>query len=1074
MWRVGLALLVVGACTIELGTRPRPPPPPPHTTSIGLTISTTTLPSGLRVVTVLDPRATEVQVTMRYQVGASSDVSRPGLAHLVEHLMFQQELDGQTLFAMVEDTATYFNAATTFDATTYVSRGSKSTLDKLLAVEAHRIEQRCQGISDAAFAREREVVLNEIEQRDQATEVYRAIHAALYEEGHPYRRAIGGTATTVGAITRDQACAFAEAYYAPNNAVLVVSGPLTRAEIDAAIGAFSGRVSKRTGAAPRPLPATHTRPQHVEVAAPIDEDVLVLAWPLPTDLETKVAVRAVGAALPRLVDGEIKGSAVALELGDGKVPMFGLAVLPSDEETFKQVVDGTRRGVERLPRMFRESQPDNLDEVLFDRAKQGAIYNLYASLEDGSGRDELLADAVLAGSDPNTAISKQLAVLRGITRDDAVELAERYFAANAPTVITLKAGAAKKRGDKTTLGNPIHDLGLRRTPIDPAAASRPAPKLADATPVAPRTRVLRNGLKVVLLPVTTVPTFEARLIFRAGTADEPVGLKGVALVAAHTLTWNLRHRDDVFAFVRAGGLRDTDVGPDRTSFIVQGVDQNFDVVLAGLRRWVCDGVYDDSAANFLTAMNRATKRSNDQGALTDAWRASLFGANHPYVQAGIARHANPALTLQDARGFRGAYFTPDNATLVIAGRFDPAIADRWIDFLFTDWSGRAAGRTVVQPTPQATSIAKSDDTSLVQLRLAIPAKRGTRAERLVIAAMLSDIARDVRHRLGASYTFDAQLAESRLSSYYFLAGFVDAPRAKEAVELIRDRILELQRDATAAARAFVIARGHVVTQLHSRIGSASALASRVERDVEMEFSPLSDLATADVVAALTIEGMRAPLDELDLARSTILMNGPTEHLEAAYAVLGRRPAYVQPVPAAASTPANTAPQLFGAEQRVLRSELQPALTLQPPPRLLWTASATVGAASIGADSNVFSGYQFIAGAGYRYGWTNAVGGSIGVGRFTTETSQNGTPVQNRLVPFDLLATWHLGGSGRTWAAVLLGLHLQRLQGNWSSAPLYGLCGGIDIVGHLGLTLRWEQAYERGGYSALSVGLAYRR
>jgi hypothetical protein len=52
---------------------------------------------------VRDPQATEVQVTMRYGVGAADDpIGKAGMAHLVEHLMHQQVPGTQSLFAQLE------------------------------------------------------------------------------------------------------------------------------------------------------------------------------------------------------------------------------------------------------------------------------------------------------------------------------------------------------------------------------------------------------------------------------------------------------------------------------------------------------------------------------------------------------------------------------------------------------------------------------------------------------------------------------------------------------------------------------------------------------------------------------------------------------------------------------------------------------------------------------------------------------------------------------------------------------------------------------------------------------------
>lgn len=1079
------ALLLGIAATVSMAAcvlAPRPPPAPPRETNLGLTISSVTLANGLRVVVVDDPRATAVQVTTRYQVGAVDDQQHPGMAHLVEHLMFQQVLDGQPLFAQLEDVATSFNATTTLDATTYVARAPASALDKLLAIETARLELRCRTISDPAFTQEREVVLNEVRQRDQATEVFAAIHGALYPEGHPYRQSIGGTVKSVAAITRDQACNFTDAYYAPDNAVLVISGKLTRPELAASLGKLGTRITRRSAAAHAAIPSATTRSRRVEVPAPIDDDVLVLAWPLPVDPDLQARVRAIGAVLPNLVDAEIKGQVEAVEFGDRRAPMFGLAVLPGDDETFQQAVDGARRGIEKLPGVFRNSGPEDGDEIVFDRVQQSAIYHVYASLEDGTERDVRLASYVMAGRDPSAALAAELRGLRGMSREQGSELASRYLAASAPIMVTLKASEARKRGDHLGLRAPIHDLGPRRTPPDPAQARRPADGDTPRPLLGMRTRVLRNGLKVVLLPLTTVPTFDARLVFRAGAADEPADQHGVALLAAHTLTWDLHYLYDLFPFARAGGMRDADVTADGTSFSVQGLDMNLDVVLAGLRRWVREGTYDDSAASFVHAMRRAAKRRQDQGPLTDAWRTALFGRSHPYVQAGIIRHANSALTIDDAARFRAAHYTPDNATLVIAGRFDPALADRWIDYLFADWRGHAETSQPPPVAPQPASIASIDDVAMLQVRVALPASAG-RPQRLVAAAMLNEIAHDVRFRLSASYAFDASLSETRLASFYVMGGWVDAARSTAAVKLVRDRVQELRTDGLAAARAFVIARARVLTQLRAQVGSAGSLAERVGHDVEMARDPMSDLQTAAAVQALTLDDMTAALGELDLSRAVVLMNGPAAEVRAAFDVLGRRPVYLQSTgakPEREAAPAPAPAAFAGAEQHVRYGDVKASLTAQPPfpERLLMIAPGLSRVETVGADNGNLhlTGYSLGAAAGYRYGWFSAVGAYVGVGLLDDSVLRSA-----RLIPIDVLGLVHLDGRS-FWGDLVLGLHLDHLAAattQWRASALYGLHAGFDVATfgthRIGIGLRWETTTRSATeYSSLSLGVVYRR
>src|SRR5258706_6837707 len=99
--RVGWFSIVVIA--VACAGPPRPPPAPPREAKLGLDISTFELGNGLRVVAVRDPRAADVHVTMRYGVGSADDASKPGIAHLVEHLMFQQVLGTQTIFALLQN-----------------------------------------------------------------------------------------------------------------------------------------------------------------------------------------------------------------------------------------------------------------------------------------------------------------------------------------------------------------------------------------------------------------------------------------------------------------------------------------------------------------------------------------------------------------------------------------------------------------------------------------------------------------------------------------------------------------------------------------------------------------------------------------------------------------------------------------------------------------------------------------------------------------------------------------------------------------------------------------------------------
>ncbi|HSN31007.1 MAG TPA: insulinase family protein, partial [Kofleriaceae bacterium] len=836
--------VIVGACVAAAGCHvAHPPPAPVRQSSLSLSISGLSLPNGLRVVVVRDPAASEIGVTMRYRVGSIDDGTHPGMAHLVEHLMFQQMLGAQSLFAHLEDDATEFNGLTSFDTTTYIARAPKAKLDELLSIEAVRVGFRCTTISDAAFEREREVVVNELRQRDAASELSAALHDAVYPPGHPYHQPTGGSVDSVRAITRDQACAFADAHYAPSNGVLVVSGNLTPDEVIASLKKFLARVAKRDVVAPASVAPVPAGGAHGSAPAPIDDAALVIAWPLPADPHARVEVDAIAAIAVLAIDAEIAGRVHEVALGDVSAPMLGFVIEPGVNETLDDVRTKVTRALDALPSELGHVHSQVLGDVAFDMLQQSAIYREYAKLESPAERDAELAQAVLDGHDPNELLAATFTGLRDLTPDSAAQIARTQLAFDQATVVELQP-AGKKTGHEMTLAAAVHDVGQRRDAPDPADAHKPLEPVASPLAAA-RTRTLPNGLKVVLLPLTSVPAVDIRLVFAAGTADEDAAHRGVAIAASRGLQFDPRYLNDLLLFAGAGGSQLVQLEPDTTTFEARGVDMHIDLLLAGLRRWVREGTYvDDELADALRAQ---AKLGDDGGAVTDAWRTALYGKDHPYVAAGLVRHISHEVSIDDVRAFRAAHYTPDNATLVIAGRFDAALADQWIDFLFGDWQGHAAKRTSEHAQPAVASLARFRDTAQVHLAIALPATTGTRAARLVAGEMLQEIADDVRHRLGASYGLQAAYTEQRLAGTYAIAGSVDAARTSAAMQLVRDRLAELRASPEAA---FVTARRRVVAHLDSLSTSATGLAARVEHAVATDQPPLGDVETTAAVRAM--------------------------------------------------------------------------------------------------------------------------------------------------------------------------------------------------------------------------------
>ena len=174
--------------------------------------------NGLRFVVMPDHTTPLVEVDVRYEVGSREDPpGKAGLAHLVEHLMFQQRPGGpnsKSLTQLLEQVTLNMNAYTNWDTTHYMLNARAEVVDELIKVEAQRMFYRCETIPEDEFLREREVVRNEIRGGNRSPEdlIGQLTLSAIYPKEHAYARMIGGDDAQLTTITLRDACEFMEKY----------------------------------------------------------------------------------------------------------------------------------------------------------------------------------------------------------------------------------------------------------------------------------------------------------------------------------------------------------------------------------------------------------------------------------------------------------------------------------------------------------------------------------------------------------------------------------------------------------------------------------------------------------------------------------------------------------------------------------------------------------------------------------------------------------------------------------------------------------------------------------------------
>jgi zinc protease len=194
------------------------------------------LANGLTLVVVPDNRAPVVTHMIYVRAGAADEPpGKSGIAHFLEHLMFKstEKLKSNEFSEIVARLGGQNNAFTSSDYTGYFERVSKDRLKQIMEMGADRMANL--RLSEDEVATERQVIIEERRVRIEnvpSSILAEQMSAALYQN-HPYRIPIIGWMHEMATLNREDALAFYKVHYAPNNAVVVVTGDVDPAQVKA-------------------------------------------------------------------------------------------------------------------------------------------------------------------------------------------------------------------------------------------------------------------------------------------------------------------------------------------------------------------------------------------------------------------------------------------------------------------------------------------------------------------------------------------------------------------------------------------------------------------------------------------------------------------------------------------------------------------------------------------------------------------------------------------------------------------------------------------------------------------------
>ena len=228
--------------------------------------------------------------------------------------------------------------------------------------------------------------------------------------------------------------------------------------------------------------------------------------------------------------------------------------------------------------------------------------------------------------------------------------------------------------------------GLLSALVGPASA---------ADPTLPHERYqLDNGLTVILHQDASLPLVVVDTWFSVGSKDEVVGRTGFAHLFEHLMfmgTTRLPGSGFDDKMEQFGGWNNAWTSEDATNYYDVGPRELLPTLL-----WM-EADRLEGLAGAMTQekldLQRDVVRNERRQSVEDtpygiAWEAlppAMYPQGHPYAHSVIGTHEDlQAAQVGDVTGFFGTWYVPANASLVVAGDFDPAAVKEMIQDLYGD------------------------------------------------------------------------------------------------------------------------------------------------------------------------------------------------------------------------------------------------------------------------------------------------------------------------------------------------------------------------------------------------------
>lgn len=855
-----------------------------------------TLSNGMRVVIVRDRLAPVVATVLNYRVGSDeAPEGFPGMAHAQEHMMFRgsPDLSSGQLAEIAAAMGGDFNADTQQSVTQYFFTVPSEDVTLPLHVEALRMR----GVldSDSLWNAEKPAIEQEVAQdlSDPQYVFYAHLLESLFK-GTPYAHDALGTVESFDKTTGEMLQQFHSAWYAPNNAILIVVGDVQPQQTLSDIKRlFDPIPSKKLPARPE-VRLQPVMPETFKLRTDLPYGLAVTAFRMPgLDSPDYGAAQVLSDVLnserSQLYSLVPSGKALSTSFSMESLPKAGLgyavAAFPKAEDGM--ALENQVRDV--LSAYLKNGFPADLVES----AKRQEV--TAAELQRNSVAGLAMAWAQAVAIEGRTSPDDDLHAIQRVTAGDVNRVARKYFnldddvvafltpeASGAP-VSSAQPGARESLASKEASGAVVPDWAaqtLSKLSIPPSS-------------VKPTLTTLPNGIKLIVQPETVSHTVSVYgHIENNQDLETPAGQEGVADLLDQLLAYGTTKLDRV-AFQKAldGIGAQESAGSD---FSLQVLTSQFDPGTELLA--------DNELRPALPEQAFATVRQ--QVAATVAGRLDspdyltgravdklLFPQGDPALRQATPQTVS-SLSLEDVRGYYHKTFRPDLTTIVVIGEITPAKASSVIEKYFGEWKASGPKPPTILPPVPPNKMASTEvpDSSRVQDRV-------TLAETVDLVRLNPDyyalelgnhvlgggfyatrLYRDLRENGGFVYTVSSTFDVGKSRGIYAVRYGCNPENVYQAESLVQRDLQEMQMTPASPrelqqAKAMLLREMPLAESSVDRI--ASALLYRSREDL-----PLDEPArAAHIYLDLTAEQVRAAFAKWLRASNLVLVTeGPPPRL----------------------------------------------------------------------------------------------------------------------------------------------------------------------------------------------------